>query len=264
MSRSLMCFALLAMGACSGRYPLRTDFDYLGDPDVDASRVQQLRYVMPETGESIPYALYVPAGYDPTRQWPVMVGMMGSGLQYDWLMSIAGVLDAADRHGYILVTPLGYLRGSAFGRSSVPELNRLARRDVEHVLEIVRHAYNTDAARTYLWGHSAGASSVFYWASQGWGEWSGFGALAPGTDFNVYLDRLADRQLSPVFVQIGTADAGHDRVRDAIPAMRAKGIAVRYDEIPDGQHFVWLESPDHIEGLFEFFDDIGGRGTAER
>lgn len=79
---------------------------------VNDPRVQHRTYVMEETGETIPYALFVPSSYEPTTPAPLMVSLHGAGRQYDWLMNYAGFLDLAEHHGYVVVTPLG-IRGGA-------------------------------------------------------------------------------------------------------------------------------------------------------
>ena len=39
------------------------------------SRVQGLTYTMEETGEEVPYALFVPSSYDASREWPLIVAL---------------------------------------------------------------------------------------------------------------------------------------------------------------------------------------------
>jgi poly(3-hydroxybutyrate) depolymerase len=71
-------------------------------------RVQGRSYVFDGTGKEIQYALFVPSTYNAARQWPLMVGLHGLGRPYDWLMGYDGIVDFAERDGYIMVTPLGY------------------------------------------------------------------------------------------------------------------------------------------------------------
>jgi poly(3-hydroxybutyrate) depolymerase len=79
------------------------------------SRVQSRTYVFPETGVTVPYALFVPSNYDRSRPWPLIVGLHGAGRSYDWLMGYDGIVDFAQRDGYIMVTPLGYHPRGGFG-----------------------------------------------------------------------------------------------------------------------------------------------------
>ena len=70
-------------------------------------RVRGLSYEFAETGEEIPYALFVPIGYDTSREWPLIVALHGLGRPYDWMMGYESFIDFAERDGYIVVSPLG-------------------------------------------------------------------------------------------------------------------------------------------------------------
>ncbi len=151
-------------------------------------RVQGRSYVFQETGETIQYAVFVPSNYDAAKKWPLMVGLHGNGRPYDWLMGYDGIVDFAQRDGFIMVTPLGYRSRGGFGAprltpmeiqtmlsiflprpapttpplvrtpAQVQALEReeqglpasireLSEKDVMHVLEIVRKAFNVDPNR---------------------------------------------------------------------------------------------------------------------
>src|SRR6185295_19881248 len=58
-------------------------------------RVQGRTYVFAETGETMPYALFVPANYDASRKWPLIVSLHGAGRPYDCLMGYEGIIDMA-------------------------------------------------------------------------------------------------------------------------------------------------------------------------
>ena len=71
-------------------------------------RVEGRTYTFPGTGQEVPYALFVPSNYDASRGWPLMGALHGLGRPYDWMMGYEGLVDAAERDGYIVVSPLGY------------------------------------------------------------------------------------------------------------------------------------------------------------
>src|SRR5687767_14802775 len=140
-------------------------------------RVKGRDYVFPEIGEKLPYALFVPSNYDAAKKWPLIVGLHGSGRPYDWLMGYDGIIDFAQRDGFIMVTPLGYHARGGFGvpRRVVPpppsspsssgqtavsapaleplpaNVSELSEKDVMNVLEIARKEFNIDPDRIYLW-----------------------------------------------------------------------------------------------------------------
>ena len=133
---------------------------------VNDPRVQHRTYVMEETGETIPYALFVPSSYDPAIPAPLMVSLHGAGRQYDWLMNYAGFLDLAEHHGYVVVTPLGYTRRGGYGYRGDSEQDRRAEQDVMNVFELVTDELDIDENRIYLWGHSMGGAGTYYLASR--------------------------------------------------------------------------------------------------
>src|SRR5258708_3813597 len=71
-------------------------------------RVQGRTYTFRETGKEIPYALFVPSTYSATKKWPIIVALHGLGRPYDWIMGYDGIIDFAERDGYVMVSPLGY------------------------------------------------------------------------------------------------------------------------------------------------------------
>ena len=125
----------------------RDDESAITDP-----RVQHRTYTMQETGETIPYALFVPTSYDGSEPYRLMVSLHGAGRQYDWVMGYAGFLDRAERDGYIVVTPLGYTRRGGYGARGDEPQDRRAEKDVMTVVDMVRGEFNIDENRTYLWG----------------------------------------------------------------------------------------------------------------
>ena len=121
------------------------------------ARVQGHTYVFEETGEEMPYALFLPADYDAAREWPLIVALHGLGRPYDWMMGYDGFIDFAERYGYIVVSPLGYSPRGWYGSRTLPEnLGELSEKDVMNVLEITRDRFRVDESRVYLWGHGTG------------------------------------------------------------------------------------------------------------
>src|SRR5690606_10490672 len=71
-------------------------------------RVEGRTYTFDETGVEVPYALFVPSGYDPNAPTPVIVALHGLGRPYDWMMGYEGFIDFAEDRGFIVAAPLGY------------------------------------------------------------------------------------------------------------------------------------------------------------
>ena len=223
---------------------------------VNDPRVQHRSYVMEETGETIPYALFVPSGYDPTTPAPLMVSLHGAGRQYDWLMNYAGFLDLAERHGYVVVTPLGYTRRGGYGYRGDTEQDRRAEQDVMNVFKLVTDELNIDENRIYLWGHSMGGAGTYYLASRYPDVWAGLAAVAGGSMNADYVDADAIRHI-PFLVVQGSDDrvvptAG---VRASVARMSELGMRHLYIEIPGGDHSLFISrNPKVVEHLFSFFN----------
>ena len=63
------------------------DEQHISDP-----RVQHRSYTFPATGETIPYALFVPSSYNQVDEAPLIVSLHGLGRSHDWLMGYHGFL----------------------------------------------------------------------------------------------------------------------------------------------------------------------------
>ena len=231
---------------------------------VNDPRVQHRTYVMEETGETIPYALFVPSGYDPASPAPLMVSLHGAGRQYDWLMNYAGFLDQAEHHGYVVVTPLGYTRRGGYGYRGDSEQDRRAEEDVMNVFRLVTDELSIDENRIYLWGHSMGGAGTYYLASRYPGVWAGLAAVAGGSMNAGYVDADAIRHI-PFLVIQGSDDrvvptAG---VRESVAKMRELGMQHLYIEIPGGDHSLFISrDPEVVGHLFSFFDLVSKKTQA--
>ena len=223
---------------------------------VNDLRVQHRSYVMQDTGETIPYALFVPSTYDPTRPTPLMVSLHGAGRRYDWLMNYAGFLDQADQFGYVVVTPLGYTRRGGYGSRGDTEQDRRAERDVMDVIKLATEEFNVDENRIYLWGHSMGGSGTYYLASRYPEVWAGLAAVAGGSMTADYVDQEAIRDI-PFLVIQGAEDqaARVSRSRASVARMRELGMQHLYIEILGGDHSLFISrSPKVVGHVFSFFN----------
>lgn len=230
---------------------------------VNDPRVQHRNYVMSETGETLPYALFVPSSYQASTPIPLLVSLHGAGRQYDWLMNYAGFLDLAERHGYAVVTPLGYTRRGGYGYRGDSEQDHRAERDVMNVLELVRDELNVDESRIYLWGHSMGGAGTYYLASRYPDIWAGLAAVAGGSMTAAYVDPEAIRHL-PFLVIQGSDDATVPAAgaRESVARMRELGMQHLYIEIPGGDHSLFISrDPAVVEHLFSFFNLVSKTTT---
>jgi predicted peptidase len=243
------------------------------------ARVQGLAYVSPQTGEQVPYALFVPSAYDDSRSWPLIVALHGLGRPYDWMMGYDGFIDLAERDGYVVVAPHGYHprgwygsrghgipAGAARGSDSLPDnLGELSELDVMNVLGIARDRFNIDADRIYLWGHSMGGAGTYHLAARHPDVWAALAVAAPAPLRDRIDDIEAFRHI-PVLVLHGDADATVpvELSRTWVARMRQLGMEHVYVEVPGGDHSRFINTdPENISKVFSFFD-IATKGVRSR
>lgn len=231
-----------------------------------------LRFVHtdPGTGLRMPYRLFVPAGHDPARRYPLVLFLHGGGENGDdnekQLLGTEGATiwakpaEQARRPCFVLA-PQAHVSG--FPDPAIPyggfgiTRNRDGERFMEEarapsvdlrlavqVLERVQREYGVDPRRVYATGLSQG----------GFGTWNAgvlrpdlFAALVPiagGTDparvgalagTPVWAWHAEDDQVVPVRYS-----------RETVAALRAAGGSPRYTELPSGtffdpnEHWSWV------------------------
>src|SRR6186997_2939034 len=83
-----------------------------GDPVDD--RVELREYGFKDTGENLPYAVFVSSKVDKNRKAPLVLALHGFSGNHGTFMRTAAV-DAAEEGGYILVGAMGYSPSGSFG-----------------------------------------------------------------------------------------------------------------------------------------------------
>jgi predicted peptidase len=285
MKRTIRIFvlrSLLAAWACAAMTWVDVPLSAQEPGTVVAAdkRVQGRSYVFQETGETIQYALFVPSNYDATKKWPLIVGLHGAGRPYDWLMGYSGIIDFAQRDGFVMVTPLGYHPRGGFGvprrvapasspsssgqppaaSAPAPEplpanVSELSEKDVMNVFEIARKEFNIDSDRIYLWGHSMGGGGTYHLAARYPDIWAGLAVAAPAPPANLNTLELLGH--IPILVMHGDEDKTIPvaRTREAVARMKQLGMQYVYVEVKGGDHSLFIsKSREMVSKLFSFFD----------
>jgi predicted esterase len=195
-----------------------------------------------------PYRLYVPAGYDAKRKWPLVVALHGMGGDENSFFASYNngeIKRIAETRGYIVVCPKG--RGPASMYLGTAE------RDVLDVIKEVKREYAVDDDRVYLMGHSMG----------GYGSWSVavnnpelFAAIAPisGGGNPLVVSKLKGIANVPWIVIHGDKDptVSVEESRKMVKAGKELGIEIKYIEVPGGDH-VSIAVP-AFKDIFDWFD----------
>ena len=255
--------------------PVRSASQEPGTIVARDARVQGHTYVFEETGAEMPYALFLPSGYDAAREWPLIVALNGLGRPYDWMMGYDSFIDFAEQYGYIVVSPLGYHPRGWYGsrgygnpagggrggaQSTLPEnLGKLSEQDVMNVLEIARDAHNVDESRIYLWGHSMGGAGTYHLAALYPDIWAGLAVAAPAPRRDA-IDQISSFSEIPVLVLHGDQDSTVpvEGSRTWVARMRELGMQHVYIEVPGGDHSLFVrENPEMLAKVFSFFNIVG-------
>ena len=88
--------------------------DQRGGRGTVDSRVQQRTYVFADTGEKLPYAVFVSSKVSNDKKNPLIVALHGLGGDQNTMMR-ANALQLAEEGGYIMVGPIGYNSGGWYG-----------------------------------------------------------------------------------------------------------------------------------------------------
>ncbi len=216
-----------------------------GNKDPFKGRVGDFErhYLLEGANEVMPYRVYVPTSYLPTRAMPLVIALHGlGGTEDSFFDSYAKVTPRlAEQHGFLMAAPLGYRVDGAYGVPRMGATDVVSKRrteysekDVLEVLERMKTQYNVDRSRIYLIGHSMGAIGTWALASKYPDIWA---AVVPFSGAGSPL--LAERMKAiPQFVVHGDADptvnvAGS---RTMVAALKKLGATVTYVEVPGGNH----------------------------
>lgn len=231
------------------------------DPVEHAKGLVDRAYRFAETGELVPYQLYVPSTWTPSRAWPLVVALHGANLDERNMLGRAdkAMQKLAEAQGVIIVAPLGYRINSGYGSQRGmgdvlgKDETRLQRseQDVLQVADLVSREYNADPARTYLTGNSMGGGGTWWIGGHHPERWA---AIAPAAFGGVAPEDVPGLAKVPILAVVGSKDelGMADRVRASVATLKAGGVAPAYLEIPGGTHASGFDIA--LPQIFAFFE----------
>jgi predicted esterase len=265
---------LLGLGACLTAVPTLTlHAQTAATPPATGDR--HIQYHFAPTNERLPLRLYVPTTWDGTASLPIVLMLHGAGAnENSYMDSNDGLLPRlAEKHGYIVVSPLGHTPLGAYGNplrlpavfgesvvaaqqraAMTPERQRtlaLSELEVITALELVTEEYGADRSRTFLVGHSMGSGGVWHLAARYPERWRAIAPMSgPFVDRETYpFERIKPL---PIFMTEGTgATPSLEGSRALERYLREQRFDFEYLEV-DGDHggmvpMVW-------PAVFDFFD----------
>ena len=260
--KALLQLALIALTLSTGALCFADRQETDDEQHIDDPRVQHRNYEFPGTGESIPYAVFVPSSYDSSQPAPLIVSLHGLGRSHDWLMGYHGLLDQAEANGYIVVTPLGYIRRGWYGSRELDDMQDAQRseQDVMNVLQLMRDEFSVDSNRIYLWGHSMGGAGTYHIAAKYPDLFAGLGVAAPAPEANAPMDNILNSiKHLPIFVLQGDEDEAVpvERTRTWVAKMAELGMQHVYVEIPGADHSLLIsQDAVNMQKFVDFFNIV--------
>ena len=200
-------------------------------------------YVLQGANEVMPYRVYVPKSYAATKPTALVIALHGLGANEDSFFDSYSQLPPrlAEQHGMLMAAPLGYRPDGFYGSAIMGGTDAASRRRVEYsekdvleVLRLMKAAYNVDASRIYLMGHSMGAIGTWALGAKYPQIWA---ALVPFS--GVGSAALAEQTKGiPQLVVHGDADntVNVSGSRSMVAALKKAGADVTYIEVVGGSH----------------------------
>jgi predicted esterase len=248
-------------------------------PRLTASqqRILECIYRLPEANADIPYTLFLPSTYDPKKPAPLVVNLHGLNITPLQQILFDGTTDLAERHGFIVLAPMGFNLSSWWGsRTGTPVATaalkpgaetrysntELAEIDTMTLLKSIREHYAVDSDRIYLMGHSMGGAGTYYLGAKYHDLWAG---LAPVSGAGGIADGAAEKYKAlPTLIMHGAKDSivSPANSRRAVAALQAVGAPHIYLEFPDKDHEFWIRrGAAQMEKVFLFFNLVSKRTT---
>ncbi len=228
------------------------------EPKIPVGRIVQRSYDFREAGKKMKYSLYLPRSYTSDKAFPLVVALHGLGSSDRAIIRYPRFTRYAEKHGYIIVAPMGYnsrgwygMRGrGGGGRRDPKNLGELSEKDVMNVMAIVRKEFTIDNDRIYLMGHSMGGGGTLHLGIKYPTIWAALAPLAPACPRSTAgLKKIPDM---PVIVVQGDKDFLVYGTRRWIAAMKRLKMECKYIEVKGGGHVDVAFR--YFPQLFDFFN----------
>jgi predicted peptidase len=220
------------------------------------TRIESRSYTFKETGQDMPYAVYVPRKYNKKKPMPLVLALHGRNVTPESIILSFGA--TAERGGYILVAPQGFTLNGWYGYGQYvdgltdEETSRRSELDAMTVLEMARSEYNIDPKRIYVAGHSMGGIGAVYLAAKYPDLWAAVGALSPGITNEIPAE-IGEFDAAPILIEHGEEDEiiPVDLVRTWVEGIKKLDVEAKYYEHRGGNHVAPLQGG--AQRMFDFF-----------
>lgn len=227
---------------------------------------------MESVKQLVPYHVYIPTFYDESRPLKLAVVLHGLGGQENFEKAGGPLCSAAEKYGYIILSPNGYARGmhgSEFPmkRDYVPDdadpsnpagldeeqkrVYPLCEQADMNAFYRVMSDYAIDKNNVFLFGNSMGSDGTYHLGQKYNTIWRAIAPCGGGCDLRFYpVERI---KKIPVRVVIGTEDPGYEVVHELYHDLLRLGINASITEVGGEAHgTAWIKAMDDI---FTFFNE---------
>jgi predicted peptidase len=230
--------------------------------------------VHPDAKDPQPYRVFVPSTWAPGKALPMVVVLHGGGSNQNTPFERNDniLVKEAEKHGFIVVSPLGGGPSGGYGANYSPVFAPGAKRpplnpeatpdttsrlisesDVTMVTERTAQEYGVNRKRIYLMGNSMGSMGTLYLAQKYQGKWCAIGPSdGPVIPSSYQYNRV--KYLSGAIFVHGDNDtlASIDATKEMVENFKKAGIETKFVEVKGGTHTgSWA---DVLPGTFDFFD----------
>ncbi len=239
-------------------------------PLYRATGEQYRVYDFPGTGEGIPYRLFVPSGWQPGVELPVLITLRAGRSINNNHREDNDFIREAESRGYIVISPLGYrplpqpyynspypvMRPggpSEPGAGWTDEEDANAEQDVFNVLGIVAAEYGADLSRVYIHGQNpSGSGALHLVAAYPERFRAAVISSAPIATDDYPFERIADSVA--LMIVHGDQDEANPIAASMALAQTAvdAGVDAQYATIPGGTHLTAYL--DFAREIFDFLD----------
>ena len=196
-------------------------------------------------GDALQYLAVEPDGYDPDKQYPLVVLLHGFGSN---MSDLAGLCPSIDPEGYVYICPnapismqvglgaVGYAWTQP-GDSGTPDEADRAEQLISTLMDEVTEQYRVEAGQVVLGGFSQGGMMTYRCGLTNPGMFRAVVALsARVSDSDSLRERLPADRSQPIFIAHGTADTmiAVEDARQARRFLEAEGYEPRYEEYAMG------------------------------
>jgi predicted esterase len=201
------------------------------DPIATAKGDLFMAYRSTFDGKLVPYRVYVPTNYSPSKKYPLVVLLHGAGGDENDFMDAYQQLwpKLAEERGYILASVTGRGPLSGYSKDSGGE------QDVMDVMDIVKQRYSVDPKQVYLGGHSMGGGGTWRIGLLYQDKFAGFIPIAPAGNNPALMNNLK----KPTMLVCGVKDALVTVASCRAVADKAKEMnspLLKYSEYANGDH----------------------------